>query len=83
MFHVFVIVSGLLNERIASYGAPEMYKIVKDNKNVLYFGNLEECNVIDVTGPMQRKFRKKLKPGDAYLFTANDLVKVKTPLIRY
>lgn len=37
MLNIFVVVSNVPNEKIASYGAPELYKIIKENKKILYF----------------------------------------------
>lgn len=81
MLNIFVVVSNVPNEKIASYGAPELYKIIKENKNILYLGNLEECNICDVNVQTLRKYNKKIQKGDAYFFSQGDLVKVKTPLV--
>ena len=69
MLNIFVVVSNVPNEKIASYGAPELYKIIKENKNILYLGNLEECNICDVNVQTLRKYNKKIQKGDAYFFS--------------
>ena len=78
MLNVYVIIGSVPNAQIV-YGAPEVYKIVKDTRNILFFDNLDNCKLVDIPLAVVRSNRKKLAVGDAYYIAGNDCYKLKTP----
>lgn len=79
MLHTFILIGNVPNMQIP-YGAPEVYKIIKENRNILFFDDLENCKIIDIPLSLIRNNKKKIDIGDAYFLTGNDCYKLKTPL---
>lgn len=80
-YHVvntMVIVGGMPNAPIP-YGAPELYKIVKEGKNFMVFDDIDNCRIADLPMAVTRKFKKKIAAGDAFFITGNECMKLKTP----
>ena len=76
---VCILLTCLENESIP-YSAPELLKGVRDNRNLLYFGDLSELKVFDVPVSMAKRFRKRSETGDAYYLKGAGCTKLKTPL---
>lgn len=79
MLNVFIILGCVPNSQIV-YGAPELYKIAKETRNILFFDNLDMCKLIDVPALVVRNNRKRIERGDAYFIHDLDFYKIKTPL---
>lgn len=79
MLNVFVILGSIPNTQVV-YGAPEIYKIVKEKRNIVLFDNLDNCKIVDVSLTIVRHNKKKIEVGDAYYLIGNECYKVKTPL---
>ncbi len=79
MLNVFILFGGIPNAPIP-YGAPEVYKIIKENKNILFFDELENCKMLDIPLSIVRLNKKKIEIGDCYQLIGNDCYKIKTPL---
>lgn len=79
MLNVYVLFGCIPNAQIV-YGAPEIYKMVKEARHILLFDNLDNCKLIDIPLTVVRNNRKKIKIGDAFYISGNDCCKVKTPL---
>lgn len=79
MLNVYVVFGCIPNEQIV-YGAPEVYKMVKEARQILFFGNLDNCKLVDIPLTIVRNNKKKIEIGDAYYITGNECYKVKTPL---
>lgn len=79
MLNVYIIISCLPNTNIA-FGAPEIYKTIKETRNIMYFDNLDNCKVVDIPLAIIRNNKKRVAVGDAYYIVGNDCYKVKTPL---
>lgn len=79
MLNVYVIFGCVPNASIA-YGAPEAYKLVKDIRNILFFGNIDSCKLVDIPLTVVRNYKKKISIGDAYYIYGTDCYKIKTPL---
>lgn len=79
MLNVCILFGCLPNAPIP-YGAPEIYKIIKEYKNILFFDDLENCKILDVPLSIVRTNKKKIEVGDCYQFIGNDCYKIKTPL---
>lgn len=76
---VAVIISALENTSIP-YGAPEVIKGLKEQKNLLFFDDLVNLKVYDLSLALTKQFKKQIEQGDGYYIKENDCVKLKTPL---
>ncbi|MCD8299915.1 MAG: type VII secretion protein EssC [Clostridiales bacterium] len=79
MLHIYVICAALPNAQV-SFGSPEIYKMAKEMRNILYFDNLENLKLVDVPLAVVRANNKKISAGDAFYITGNECVRIKTPL---
>lgn len=79
MLKGFVLFGNVPNAPIP-YGAPESYKLVKEEKQILFFGDLESCRLVDIPLAVIRSHRKKIGAQDAYLLVENDCYRLKTPM---
>lgn len=59
------------------YSAPEIMKNIKDMKNLLFFEDLSNLKICDITAAAARKFKKKIAPGDGYWLYESEISKVK------
>lgn len=78
MLNVYIILGCIPNAQVV-YGAPELYKTVKENRNILFFDNLDNCKLVDIPLAVVRNNRKKIAVGDAFYISGNDCYKIKTP----
>ena len=60
-----------------SYDAPEPMRIIKEEKHILYFEDLDNLKPFDVPYDELRLYKKKLEIGDAYYIQDNNIVKLK------
>jgi len=60
-----------------SYDAPEPMRIIKEEKHILYFEDLDNLKPFDVPYDELRLYKKKLELGDAYYIQDNNIVKLK------
>ena len=79
MLHILVILGNVPNIQVV-YGVPEIYKMVKESRNLLFFDNLENCKLVDVPLAVIRRNKKKIETGDAFYLAGNECWKIKTPL---
>lgn len=79
MLHGYVLFGNVPNAPIP-YGAPESYKLVKEARHILFFGDLENCKLVDIPLAVIRNHKKKIGAQDAYLLVENDCYKLKTPM---
>lgn len=79
MLHVFILFGAIPNAPIP-YGAPEVYKVIKENKNILFFDDLENCKIVEIPLGIVRNNKKKIEVGDCYQLIGNDCHKIKTPM---
>ena len=78
MLNVYILLGCVPNSQVV-YGAPELYKIAKETRNIIYFDNLDMCKIIDVPALVIRNNRKRIDRGDAYFIHDLDFYKIKTP----
>ena len=76
----FLVLIGSVPNTPIVYGAMEVYKIVKEDRNLLFFDNLDNIKVLDVPLTIIRNNKKRIETGDAFYIQGNDCYKVKTPL---
>lgn len=74
-----IIVSGLENASI-SYSANDILKGIKDKKNLLFFDDLANLKIFDLSYSLTKQFKKQIELGDGYYIKDNDCYKLKTPL---
>ncbi len=73
---VCIIFSGVENTAV-SYSGPEGMKLAKECKNIMVFDDLCNLKLVDVPMATQRRFKKSLELGDAYLVTENETFRQK------
>ncbi len=76
---VFFVLAGIENAAV-SYSANEILKHVKEGKNILFFDNLANIKLTDVTAGIQKQYKKPLETGDAFYITGSGVVRMRTPL---
>lgn len=76
----FLVLIGSVPNTPIVYGAMEVYKIIKEDRNLLFFDNLDNIKVLDVPLTIIRNNKKRIETGDAFYIQGNDCYKVKTPL---
>ena len=54
--------------------------MLKEQRNLMYFGNLSALKLLDVPNPALRYYKKEITPGDAYYISGSSVLKVKTAL---
>ena len=65
VLNVYLLFGAVPNAQIA-YGSPDIYKMMKETKSILFFDNLDNCKIVDIPLAIKRKNQKKIEPGDAY-----------------
>ena len=69
------------NEAI-QYSAPEILKNIRDQKKIMYFGNLADFKVFDLPLAMLRGFKKEVEAGDGYMINESSCRKLKTAAVK-
>jgi len=75
--NVFVMYPNIENARV-SFSACEILKNIKMTPNLLYFGDLGELKIVEVSSLITRRLKKKLNTGDAYYIVKKDYNRIKT-----
>ena len=66
-------------ENIAiGFGASDIMKFIKENKNVFFMDDLANIKFMDVSVTVARQFKKPIEAGDGYWITDKGIQKVKT-----
>jgi S-DNA-T family DNA segregation ATPase FtsK/SpoIIIE len=61
----------------AGYGAPELLKLVKDNKNIFAFENISNIKLLDMSMNILKQYKKEIELGDSYYITEKGIQKLK------
>ena len=77
--NVCIIVSALENAAIP-YSAPEIFKNIRDQHQMMYFDDISNMKIYDMPLAVARKFKKPIETGDGYYIRDNECVKLKTAL---
>ena len=80
VLNVYLLFGAVPNAQIA-YGSPDIYKMMKETKSILFFDNLDNCKIVDIPLAIKRKNQKKIEPGDAYYIFEDEVSKVRIPLV--
>ncbi len=62
------------------YSAPEIMKNIRDQRNFMYFDDMNNMKIFDVPLAMSRNFKKPIELGDGYYIKDNECIKLKTPI---
>ncbi|MGM9603394.1 MAG: type VII secretion protein EssC [Faecousia sp.] len=62
------------------YSAPEMLKNIRDQRQFLFFDDMSNMKIFDVSLAMSRSFKKPIEPGDGYFIRESNCTKLKTPI---
>lgn len=63
------------------YSAPEIFKNIRDQRNIMFFDDMSNMKLFDVPLAMMRSFKKPIEQGDGYCISGNECKKLKTPYI--
>lgn len=74
---IFLLMSNLENTNIA-FNAPELLKIIKDNRRYLIFDDVNNIKLCDVSISTIKKYAKPIEVCDAFYVYENELTKLKT-----
>ena len=74
---VCVIFSNIENAPIA-FNSGEILKAVKENKKAVVFEDITNIKLFDTSIRQQKIYAKPIRQGDAYLFTGNEIKKIRT-----
>ena len=77
--NVFVLVGDFENANVP-YGAPEIYKKIKEAKQIIFFDDMSNLKILDMPLAILRQFKKPVETGDCYYIRDNECYKVKTPI---
>lgn len=77
--NVCVLVGDFENANVP-YGAPEIYKKLKETKQLFFFDDLANLKIIDMPLSMLRQYKKPVEPGECYFIRDNECQKLKTPI---
>ena len=74
---VFVLMSNIENSNIP-FSAPDLLKIVKDNRRYIIFEDAPNIKLCDVSVNLTKKYAKPIEVCDAFYLNENELKKLKT-----
>ena len=77
MMKVMLLMTNVENTAIP-FGAPELMKIVKDNKRYLIFDDISNIKLCDLSVSITKKYAKPIDIYDAFYVNENELTKIKT-----
>lgn len=78
--NVSVIVGDFENIQI-SFSSPDIYKYLRDFKNVVFFDDLMNFKIFDLSLSIVKQYKKPIEIGDAYYIKEHSVDKVKTVLL--
>lgn len=72
-----IIYASLVNSAVP-YSGPEVLKMLKENRNLIFFNDISNMKFLDVTSQQAKAYKKEIGIGDAFYFRDGDIVKIKT-----
>jgi S-DNA-T family DNA segregation ATPase FtsK/SpoIIIE len=60
-----------------AYGASELIKMIRDNKNMFVFDELSNLKFLDIPTTVLRQYKKEIELGDSYFITEKGVQKQK------
>ena len=76
-YPIFVMFTNFENKAI-SFNADEVLKMMKNQFDALYFGQLKDCKLVDITMSTLRKYKKAVEDADAFFIEGSNLSMIKT-----
>ena len=73
----FAIIYADMENTAISYSSAEPLKMIKESRNIIYMDELSNLKLLEVSLQQARAFKKEIEPGDAFVFTANEVKKAK------
>lgn len=73
----FCILYTDLEDATVSFSAPEVLKMIKENRNIIYCGKLPSIKFIDIPMAVARQYKKPPEENDAFYITEEDIKKIK------
>ncbi len=77
--NVCVLVGDFENANVP-YAAPEIFKKLKETKQIFFFDDLANIKILDMPLAMLRQFKKQVEVGEGYFIRDNECCKIKTPI---
>lgn len=74
--NVCIMFTNYPNQNI-SYDAPEPLQMIRQERHLMYFGELNNLKVLDVPYDEMRRYKKKHQIGEAFYINDNELTKLK------
>ena len=78
---VCIIIADIENVNI-SYSAPEIYKKIRETKQLFFFDDIDRIKIIDIPLMIVRSNKKPLGLGDCFFIRDNECKKIKTPFVQ-
>lgn len=77
--NVCILVGDFENANVP-YAAPEIYKKLKETKQIFFFDDLANLKILDMPLALLRQFKKQVEVGEGYFIRDNECCKIKTPI---
>lgn len=77
--NVCVLVGDFENANVP-YAASEIYKKLKETKQIFFFDDLANLKILDMPLALLRQFKKQVEVGEGYFIRDNECRKIKTPI---
>ena len=76
------VMIGDLENAVINYNSPEIYRYLRDNHNVFYFGDISGIKLFDLPMAIVRENKKPVVPGECFYITDTAVRKLKIPLLK-
>ena len=77
MMKVLILMTNVENAAIL-FSAPDLMKIVKDNRRYIIFDDISNIKLCDLSVSIAKKYAKPIEFCDAFYVNENELTKIKT-----
>ena len=77
MMKVLILMTNVENAAIP-FSAPDLMKIVKDNRRYIIFDDISYIKLCDLSVSIEKKYAKPIEFCDAFYVNENELTKIKT-----
>ena len=77
MMKVLILMTNVENAAIP-FSAPDLMKIVKDNRRYIIFDDISNIKLCDLSVSIAKKYAKPIEFCDAFYVNENELTKIKT-----
>lgn len=71
------VLSNLLDEPVG-YNSPEPLKLIKENRNVIYFNKLDNIKFFDIPSAVIREYKNAFADHDAFYFSSDKIMRIHT-----